>query len=272
MRHPIPEARLTAPAPRIRYDPEDPRLPQFDGVPMAGALLQGPIDAVPLYAVVAAFHQEMSGRAVNACLPVCHQTVGALQLLGFEAELIAAYVEVYRDQRRFVDIGVQGPAKVRPDWTTDGHSIVWAESFGRLVDPTVGQHPELNRAAHQDDLSFSAPIVLPVGSRDTLLSGAIGAVRDPYQLAYLAQPEHTGIFDRWFEEFTEALDYGGLSLAHRALLVLQAAAQMRNLRQLNHSYPRLGELLEGRAQLPELPETVPAAVARLAAIGQRRLP
>ena len=127
-----------------------------------------------------------------------------------------------------------GPAKVRLDWTTDGHSIVWAESFGRLVDPTVAQHSGLNRAAHQDDLSFSAPIVLPVGSRSTLLSGAIGAVREPYQLAYLAQPEHTGIFDRWFEEFIEALDYGALALAHRALLVLQATAQMRNLRPLNH--------------------------------------
>jgi hypothetical protein len=46
---------------------------------------------------------------------------------------MAAYVEVHRDQRRFADIGVQGPAKVRPDWTTDGHAIVWAETFGRLV-------------------------------------------------------------------------------------------------------------------------------------------
>jgi hypothetical protein len=138
------------------------------------------------------------------------------------------------------------------------------------VDPTVAQHPELNRAAHQDNVSFGAPIVLPVGPRDTLLRGAIGAVREPYQLAYLAQPEYTGVFDRWVEQFTEALDYGGLSLAHRALIVLQAAGQMRNLRTLNHTYPRLGQLLDGRAQLPEIPAAVPAAVARLAGIGQRR--
>jgi hypothetical protein len=124
VRHPIPSARLTAPAPRIPYDPDDPRLPAFDGIPMAGALLNGPPEVVPLYAVLAAFHQEMSGRVVNACLPVCYQMVAALGHLGFEAEVMAAYVEVYQDQRRFADIGVQGPAKVRPDWTTDGHAIV----------------------------------------------------------------------------------------------------------------------------------------------------
>lgn len=237
---------------------------------MAGALLNGPAEVVPLYAVLAAIHQEMSGRAVNACLPVCFQAVAALRHLGLEAEFMAAYVQVSQGDRRFADIGVPGPATVRADWTTNGHAIVWAETFGRLVDPTAAQHPELNRAAHPDDVSFGAPIVLPVGSRDTLLQGAIGAIRAPFQLAYLAQPEHTGVFTRWYDQFAEALEFGGLSLAHRALIVLQAAGQMRNLREPNPTYPQVGELLAGRAQLPALPQTAPAAVARLAAIGQRR--
>jgi hypothetical protein len=272
VRHPIPEARLTAPRQRIRYDPDDLRLPQFDGTPMAAALLKGPVEVVPLYAVLSAIHLEMSGRAANACLPLCYQLAGALRHLGFDAEVMAAYVEVSRGDHRFTNIGVNGPATVYADWTTNGHSIVWADSFGRLVDPTVAQHPELHRAAHQDHLRFSAPIVLPVGSRDTLLRGAIGAIRDPYQLAYLAQPQHTAVFTPWLDQFAEALDYGALSLAHRALIAVQAAAQIRNLRQLAHLYPQLGALLNGHAQLDELPTTPPDAVARLAAIGHASRP
>jgi hypothetical protein len=66
----------------------------------------------------------------------------------------------------------------------------------------------------------------------------------------MAQPQHTGVFTRWFEQFAEALNYGGLSLAHRALIVLEATRPMSNVRQLNHTYPLLGDLLEGRAQFP----------------------
>uniref|UniRef100_UPI003F49A155 hypothetical protein n=1 Tax=Actinoplanes sp. CA-151224 TaxID=3239904 RepID=UPI003F49A155 len=245
-------------------NPDDPRLPEFDGLPAAGALLEGPIEVVPLYSVLGAIHMEMSGKAANACLPVCYQVVGALRHLGFDAEVIAAYVEVYQGHHRFTDIGVDKPPTVRADWTTDGHAIVWAGSFGRLVDPTVAQHPELNRAAHQD-IAFSAPIVLPVGNRDTLLEGAVGAIRPPYQLAYLVQPQYTGRFDGWFTEFAEALDYGALSIAHRALIFLEVTGRMRNLRQLSSLYPQLGALLAGTGRLPELPASPPAAVTQLAA-------
>jgi len=248
VRHPIPQSRLTAPPPRTRPGPDTPVLPKFDGMPMAGALFKGPIEALPLYAMLATIHLELSGRAVNACLPICYQMVGGLRHLGFAAEVMAAYVEVYQGERRFMNIGVQGPATVRPDWTTDGHSIVWADSFGRLVDPTVAQHPELNRAAYQD-LGHSAPLVVPVGSRDLLLHGAVGAIRPPYQLAYLAQPEHTAVFTRWFNRFTDALNYGALSMAHRTLIAVKAAGEVRNLRQLPHLYPPLGRLLAGVSTL-----------------------
>lgn len=271
VRRPIPEGRLTAPSPRVPFDPSSPMLPEAAGNPMFGSLVKGPIEALPLYAVLTVIHLELSGKAVNACLPVCYQIVGALQHFGFAAEMMAAYVEVARDDQRHGGIGVNGKATVYPDGTTNGHMVVWADSFGRLVDATVAQHPELNRAVHQGGLNQSAPLVLPVGERDMLLQGAIGAIRDPYQLAYLALPQYTSVFNGWIAQYREPLDYGALSTAHRGLHALQAVGKMRNIRQLAHLYPQLGRLLDGVDQLPELGEP-PASIARLQAIGQQPRP
>lgn len=47
-----------------------------------------------------------------------------------------------------VSLGVRGPAVVRDDYTTNGHTVLWAASFGRLLDPTIAQHPALLAAAH----------------------------------------------------------------------------------------------------------------------------
>ncbi|ROO62641.1 hypothetical protein EDC02_4624 [Micromonospora sp. Llam0] len=238
---------------------------------MLGSLVNGPIEALPLYAVLTAVHLELSGKAVNACLPVCYQIVGALRHLGFAAEMMAAYVEVASAGQPYGGIGVNGKATVYPDGTTNGHMVVWADSFNRLVDATVAQHPELNRAVHQGSLNQSAPLVLPVGERDVLMQGAIGAIRAPYQLAYLALPHYTSVFDGWIAQYREPLDYGALSMAHRGLYALQATGKMRNVRQLAHLYPHLGRLLDGVDQLPELAEP-PASVARLQAIGQHPRP
>ena len=71
---------------------------------------------------------------------------------------MAAYVEVIKDGRRYGGVGVNGKVTVYPDGITNGHTVVWADSFGRLVDATVAQHPELNRAVHQGSLDRSAPI------------------------------------------------------------------------------------------------------------------
>ncbi|WP_127508713.1 hypothetical protein [Actinoplanes solisilvae] len=259
---------MTAPSSRPAFDPESPVLPAAAGSPMLGSLVKGPIEALPLYAVLTVVHLELSGNIVNACLPVCEQIVGALRHLGFAAETMAAYVEVTKDGRRYGGIGVNGKATVYPDGTTNGHTVVWAESFGRLVDATVAQHPELNRAVHQGSLNQSAPLVLPVGERELLLQGAIGAIRPPYQLAYLALPQHTSVFDGWVASYREPLDYGALSMAHRGLIALEAAGKMRNIRQLAHLYPQLGRLLNGVDQLPELGEP-PASIAQLLAIGRQ---
>jgi hypothetical protein len=206
----------------------------------------------------------MSGRQANSCLPVCYQIASGLRYLGFEAEVMAAYVEVERGETQCGSIGVRHqPPKIRPDYTTDGHAVLWAGSFGRLVDPTIVQHPQLLQAAHRDGQTFSAPLVIPVGDRDLLLKGAVGAVRPPFLVKYLVLPEHTAAFDRWLREYGPALDYAGLALADTALQLLHALGQARNLRQLPHLYQRLGGLLTGRQQLPPIPDQPPDAWVRL---------
>ncbi|MBN1170612.1 MAG: hypothetical protein JXA67_00380 [Micromonosporaceae bacterium] len=264
VRHPIPAARLRAAPGQPRFDPENPRLPVFESTGMAAALVKCPAEVIPLYAALALVHQAMSGAPVNTCVPTCYQIATALDHLGFQAEVMAAYAEVLQDNITHVSLGVRGPAAIRADFTTNGHAVLWAASFGRLVDPTIAQHPALLAAVHRGRDKHSAPLAVAVqGGRDTLLRGAIGAIRPPFQINYLVQPQYTAAFDPWLAEFRDAVDHGGLSLAHITLDTITAAGQVRNLRELPHLYPRLGALLGGREQLPVLPEQPPASWTRL---------
>ncbi|MFY1689119.1 hypothetical protein [Plantactinospora sp. WMMB782] len=231
---------------------------------MAAALVKCPVEVVPLFAALAVVHQEMSGGRPNSCLPVCYQIAAGLGHLGFDVEMMAAYAEVTRGEIRHANLGVRGPAVVRPDWTTNGHSVLWAATFNRLVDPTVVQHPELLRVAPQDHQKGSAPLVIHLdGGREQLLQGAVGVVRGPFVIAYLAQPQHTATFDPWITEFRAALDYGALGLAHTTLDLITAAGKLRDLDALPDRYPSLGALLTGDERLPSLPDDPPASWARL---------
>ncbi len=264
VRHPIPAARLRATPRRPGFDPDNPRLPVFETTGMAAALARCPVDVVPLYAAVAVVHQAMSGAPVNTCVPICYQIATALDHLGFETEVMAAYAEVVQGDIPHVSLGVRGPAVVRDDFTTNGHTVLWAASFGRLLDPTIAQHPALLAAAHGGEGKQGAPLSVAVqGGRDTLLRGAVGAIRPPFQINYLVQPQYTNAFDPWLAEFGDAVEHGGLGLAHLTLDTIAAAGQIRNLRELPHLYPRLGALLAGGDQLPALAEQPPESWIRL---------
>ncbi|MBU8857718.1 MULTISPECIES: hypothetical protein [unclassified Micromonospora] len=231
---------------------------------MAAALARCPVEMVPLYAVVAVVHQSMSGAPVNSCVPICYQLAIALEHLGFDSEVMAAYAEVIQGDIAHVSLGVRGRAAVRDDFTTNGHVVLWAESFGRLLDPTIAQHPALLAAAHGGQDKQGAPLSVPVqGGRSTLLRGAVGAIRPPFQINYLVQPQYTTAFDPWLAEFGDAVEYGGLSLAHTTLGTIVGAADIRNLRELPQLYPRLGALLAGAEHLPAVPEQPPASWTRL---------
>jgi len=161
-------------------------------------------------------------------------------------------------------LGVRGRPVIRPDYVTNGHVVLWAETFGRLVDPTVAQHPAVLAAAHQGQDKHGAPLAIVIpGGRETLMRGAVGAVRDPFQINYLVQPRYTVAFDPWLAEFRDGLDYGGLGLARLTLDCIAEVGTMRNLGDLPHRYPRLGSLFASREQLPALPEQPPASWMRL---------
>ncbi|WP_018588742.1 hypothetical protein [Salinispora arenicola] len=264
VRRPIPAARLKAPPRRPGFDPNNPRLPVFETTGMAAALARCPVDVVPLYAAVAVVHQAMSGAPVNACVPICYQLATALGHLGFDTEVMAAYAEVVQGEITHVSLGVRGPAVVRDDYTTNGHTVLWAASFGRLLDPTIAQHPALLAAAHGGQDKHGAPLAVAVqGGRETLLRGAVGAIRPPFQINYLAQPQYTNAFDPWLAEFGDAVEHGGLGLAHITLDTIAAAGDIRNLRELPHLYPRLGALLAGDEHMLALPEQPPESWTRL---------
>jgi GNAT superfamily N-acetyltransferase len=243
---------------------DDPRLPAFEVSGLVNALAKCPVDVVPLYAALAVVHQAMSGEPANACVPVCYQMAAALAHLGFDTEVMAAYVEVLQGDTTHVSLGVRGPAVIRMDYTTNGHTVLWAASFSRLVDPTIAQHPALLTTAHRGQDKHGAPLAVPVhGGRDTLLRGAIGAIRSPFQINYLVQPQHTAAFDPWLAEFGDAVEHGGLGLAHLTLDTITATGKVRDLGELPHMYPRLGALLGGHQHLPTPPKQPPASWSRL---------
>jgi hypothetical protein len=247
----------------------EPRLlPEYESQ-MFGITAQVPIDVVPLYAALSVVHQEMSGAPANSCVPVCHQLAGALGHLGFDVEVMAACATVYHreDQdTKFADVGVwEHPPKVRPDGTTDGHVVLWANSFKRLVDPTIVQAPKLLKGADADP-SFTMPVVLPVASRDKLFgSGSLATPKGPFVISWMFFPEWTDLMTPVLDgDLGEALPYGTLGLAHAALEVMRALRQVRSdVRQLYSLYPRLGALLAGRQSLPALPAEPPAAFMRV---------
>jgi hypothetical protein len=131
-------------------------MPEFES-PMFGMLDSVTVEQVPLYTALAAVHYEMSGAPPQACVSICYQLAGALRHLGLQAEVMAACATVFdRDdqQVKHADVGRWDRAPiVRPDGTTDGHVVLWAESGRRLVDPTIVQAPVLLEAARKDRLS-----------------------------------------------------------------------------------------------------------------------
>lgn len=265
VRHPVPpptaEARARAAA-RAGPSAHTPRLPEYTSAIFSG-LLEMPIDAVPLYAMLAVVHQDMSGRSANTCISVCRQIAASLQLLGFDAESMVAYTTIEPQGHQAApqtEIGVRDqPPIVRPDGTTDGHMVVWADSFNRLVDPTIMQEPRLRRAARTSH-TYGLPVVLPVaGGRAALERGRFGTHREPY-LTWTVFPQWTYRLD--FAPTTEYRDvfrYGALGLAGATLEILRGLSEHRDLTELHRLYPQLHELLVGRRELPALPADPPAS-------------
>ena len=127
------------------------------------------IELLPLHAALALVHSERSGSPGTICVPVCYQLQGGLAHLGFDSEVIAASAMLHDgdDEAEYVGES-RGAPTLRDDGSTDGHAVLWAESFNQLTDPTPAQARHLKAAAEANP-ALSFPIVLPVANRDILL-------------------------------------------------------------------------------------------------------
>ena len=222
--------------------------------PLFNALLSQPVENAPLWAAVAVLHTELAGYPANICVSACELLVRTLGHLGFDAEMMAACATVYRREdtsTKHADIGRwDRRPTVRADDSTDGHAVVWAGSFGRLIDPTVAQDPTLAAAGATDE-SMTLPVVAAIGDRNRLLSITPTAPRGPYLITWMLFPDWTSAFDPLLSRGRALNEYAAVQLTDRALYALRRATELRGeLQALNRLYPTLGALLSGRAELP----------------------
>lgn len=219
------------------------------------AIAQGAlsVDVMPLYALLAGTYQAIGRRPAYSAVLASAQLVSALEHLDFDAELIPACTAVYgQDRTHLTDIGIwRHPPVVRDDGTTDGHVVVWADSFRRFIDLGVCNQPTILEAS--DGQSLPSPAVLPMaGGRKQLLDEASGAMtlRPPFAFAWNFFPEWKRRFDPFLAYHATTVEHGGLALANVAIGLLSALAIYSDLTNLTQLYPRLDALLSGRAILP----------------------
>ncbi|MGH3378873.1 MAG: hypothetical protein ACRDP6_29505, partial [Actinoallomurus sp.] len=89
--------------------------------------------------------------------------------------------------------------------------------------------------------------------------------KGPFLISWMLFPEWTSALAPALRgDLAAAMPYGTLGLAHTVLDLLRGLGQLRpDVRRLNSMYPKLGALLSGREQLPELPAEPPAAFLRM---------
>jgi hypothetical protein len=229
-------------------------------------LVTCPIELLPLYATLTAVSVQFDGPLGARGVAFCHQIQGCLSHLGFESEVIAATAKVtpVEGETEYIGEHPRTP-RLRDDGSSDGHAVIWAESFSRLIDPTITETRLLREAAERSGVSMLA--VAPLESRSQLLHAP----------GFLIQSQ-TGVVvelhlvPQWTQELTPVpgseldigLSYGQLTLAHTVIELMRGAAGIRtDLPRIRSLYPLLADLLVGAALLPELPEEPPTAFLRL---------
>jgi hypothetical protein len=226
------------------------------------------IELLPLHAALALVHSELSGSPGTRCVPVCHQLQGGLEHLGFDGEVIAASAMLLRDGDDEPEhVGEYGHApSLRDDGSTDGHAVLWTASFGQLVDPTIVLARHLQAVA-EDNPVHSFPVVLPIANRESLLgsSAICSSSRAPLNIAWVLQPQWTrALIPVPGSDLDIGLSYAKLALAHTTLEVIRGLEGVHSdFQRLRTLYPPIAALLDGRSQLPRLPDGPPAAFLRL---------
>jgi hypothetical protein len=181
-----------------------------------------------------------------------------LEYLGFSSKIIAATARLTSSGSGAVEyVGVHDRPSLREDGSTDGHAVLWAESFQRLVDPTIFlarlmQESAEYRAIYQPLAIFEIPDE-GIIARGSLIQTSTKAGID---IRWRLHPQ-------WSEfivpvpggDLEGGLAYGQLALAYITLEVMRGLEELRSdLDDLRDLYPPLAELLDNRRRLPELPD------------------
>jgi hypothetical protein len=238
-------------APAIRRS-EGPLTPTWELDRFAAALLSCAGEMIPMWAAITILSGTAMGKAANSCAYASYQLAGALRHLGYDAEPIAACVNVRSLDGSATDVGVwEHPPRIRGDGTTNGHVVVWASSFRRLIDLTVCQDPQLQRAARQNP-DLAAPVVGELQEFAAFGEGPTPMVaRPPFVFTYMLLPQYTRFMAPLWENSaqTEQLDLGALAFAHDTLELVRTTESRRR----RASGARIRALVDGKAQLPPLP-------------------
>lgn len=223
------------------------------------------VELLPLYTALALVYDELAGPPGKTCIPVCYQLLGSLKYLGFDGQVIAASAMVMLNGSKDIeDVGeYKRTPRLEDDGSTDGHAVLWLESFGRMVDPTIVQSRTIQTAA-QLNANLGLPVVLPVPSLEVLLgpeSPGLTTIRVSHRIAWILQPH-------WTESLTPVqgsdlhagIAYGQLSLAYSILDVVRGLEGDRSdLQRLRDLYKPMAALLDGHVHLPPLPEEPPTS-------------
>jgi hypothetical protein len=220
IRRPIPASAIGRRIPTPRHASGLPLRPEHGSTAMTDRLVGAPLEAVPLYAALAILHEWTAGLPANTCLGSSMMMIEALRHLGFDAELLTAYIEVrsikHQDRPSLESLGrPDGSAIANPDGSSiDGHVIVWASAFKRFVDSSVIQLPLLRAAAEHDEIQ-QLPVVSPMPSREALCANRAGVPRDPCLIVYRVFADGlAGLAPALRGQTMQVFQYGGLNLAH----------------------------------------------------------
>jgi tetratricopeptide (TPR) repeat protein len=224
-----------------------------------------PVELLPLYATLAAISVQFDAPAGARAVSFCHQIQGCLSHLGFDSEVVAATAKVIpvEGQAEYIGEHLRTP-RLQADGTSDGHAVIWARSFGQLLDPAITETWLVRKATERAGISMLAA---PLENRDQLLRGP--EFHFHLQSGVVIELR---LRPHWTRELTPApgseldagLSYAQLALAHTVVELMQGAADIRaDLPRIPSQYPLLGDLLDGSALLPELPGEPPTAFLRL---------
>ncbi|MEV0325604.1 hypothetical protein AB0H63_04020 [Micromonospora echinospora] len=247
---------VAPPTPR-RYEQalQDPRarsLPLLNAgtLPLVMAAAEKPYMA-PLNLVAAAACQAGQRVTAEARARLHRQVAAALCQLGFRAWVLGAQVTAWRDDRpdnAMVRVGTDGRSRHVNSPAPGGHTIVWAESFGALLDIAVFFDSQI-RGLASDGLHelIASPAVLPLGSLEPFAAAGVmptierGPIRVGWELTDVVEAPGAPAGD------SDAVRRGGEVLADATIDLLVAADGYVDLAPMHARFPHLRAVMTRRA-------------------------